>query len=166
MKLEINIVDAFADEVFRGNSAAVIITESWLSDELMQSIAMENNLSETAYLVLDDAGIYHIRWFSPMTEIDFCGHATLAAAHIIFQKNPSVTFIKFSAKAVDVLTVTKTDTGKIQMEFPNRKPEKFDDIPDDLLTGLSIAPVDVYRNEQAYFVIYNSEADVLRGKAR
>ena len=164
MQLEINVIDAFTDRVFKGNSAAVIITESWLSDALMQSIAMENNLSETAFLVLDkndDRGVYHIRWFSPFTEIAFCGHATLASAFVLFKKNPTLTSIKLSAEAVGVLTVVQTDTGKIQMDFPNRMPEKVDDIPDSLLAGLSVAPIDVYRNEQAYFVIYHSEADVL-----
>ncbi|WP_352259488.1 PhzF family phenazine biosynthesis protein [Psychrobacter sp. TB55-MNA-CIBAN-0194] len=164
MQLEINIIDAFTDSVFKGNSAAVIITENWLSDELMQSIAMENNLSETAFLVLDetdDKDVYHIRWFSPFTEIAFCGHATLASAFVLFKKNPTLTSIKLSAKAVGILTVVQTDTGKIQMDFPNRKPEKVTDIPQELLAGLSVVPVDVYRNEQAYFVIYNSEADVL-----
>lgn len=79
MQLEINIVDAFTDTVFKGNSAAVIITDSWLNDELMQSIAMENNLSETAFLVLSESNektdketlAYDIRWFSPLTEIAF-----------------------------------------------------------------------------------------------
>ena len=165
MQLEINIIDAFTDSVFKGNSAAVIITENWLSNTLMQSIAMENNLSETAFLVLDqtdeDNNTYHIRWFSPFTEIAFCGHATLASAFVLFKKNPTFKSIKISAKAVGVLTVVQMDSGKIQMDFPNRKPEKVTDIPEDLLAGLSITPVEVYRNAQAYFVIYNSEADVL-----
>ncbi len=161
MQLEINVIDAFTDTIFKGNSAAVIITENWLADDLMQSIAFENNLSETAFLVLDDADVYHVRWFSPFTEIDFCGHATLASAFVLFKKNPTLNTIKFSAKAVGVLTIVQTDAGKIQMDFPNRMPEKIDDIPDSLLAGLSIAPVEVYRNAQAYFVIYNSESDVL-----
>ena len=164
MQLEINVIDAFTDRVFKGNSAAVIITESWLSDALMQSIAMENNLSETAFLVLDkndDRGVYHIRWFSPFTEIAFCGHATLASAFTLFKKHPTLTSIKLSAEAVGVLTIVQTDTGKIQMDFPNRMPEKVLDIPKELLAGLSVTPIDVYRNEQAYFVIYHSEADVL-----
>lgn len=163
MQLEINVVDAFTDTVFKGNSAAVIITDNWLSDELMQSIAMENNLSETAFLVKQDSSddTYHIRWFSPLTEIDFCGHATLASAFVLFKKNPTVTAIKLFAKAVGMLTVVQTDTGKIQMDFPNKKPEKVDVIPENLLSGLSITPVEVYRNSQAYFVIYPSEADVL-----
>lgn len=161
MQLEINVVDAFTNTVFKGNSAAVVITEDWLSDNLMQSIAFENNLSETAFMVLDDDGIYHIRWFSPFTEIAFCGHATLASAFVLFNKNPNVENIKFSAKAVGVLTIVQTDDGKIQMDFPNTKPEKVDNIPDSLLAGLSIAPVEVYKNAQAYFVIYNAESDVL-----
>ncbi|MBE0406546.1 PhzF family phenazine biosynthesis protein [Psychrobacter sp. AOP22-C1-22] len=162
MQLEINVIDAFTDTVFKGNSAAVIITDSWLDATLMQSIAFENNLSETAFIVADDKGIYHIRWFSPLTEIDFCGHATLASAFVLFKKNPTVNCIRFSAKAVGILTIVQTDTGKIQMDFPNRMPEKVDDIPDSLLAGLSIAaPVEVYRNAQAYFVVYDSESDVL-----
>lgn len=161
MQLEINVIDAFTDTVFKGNSAAVIITESWLSEKLMQSIAFENNLSETAFIVLDNKGIYHIRWFSPLTEIDFCGHATLASAFVLFKKNPTLTSIKFSAKAVGVLTVKQTAHDKIQMDFPNTKPEKVSDIPDSLLAGLSIVPIEVYKNSQAYFVIYDSESDVL-----
>lgn len=161
MQLEINVVDAFTDTVFKGNSAAVIITDNCLADKLMQSIAFENNLSETAFIVRDDDGIYHIRWFSPLTEIAFCGHATLASAFVLFNKNPDVESIKFYAKAVGILTVVQTDDGKIQMDFPNTKPEKVKDIPDSLLAGLSVAPVEVYKNTQAYFVIYNAEADVL-----
>ncbi len=164
MQLEINVIDAFTDTVFKGNSAAVIITEKWLSDDLMQSIAFENNLSETAFIVVDDEGVYHIRWFSPLTEIDFCGHATLASAFVLFNKNPTVSVIKFSAKAVGILTVAQTDAGKIQMDFPNRMPEKIDDIPEPLSAGLSIAPINVYRNAQAYFVIYDSESEVLNVK--
>ncbi len=161
MQLEINVIDAFTDTVFKGNSAAVILTDNWLDVELMQSIAFENNLSETAFIVADNKGVYHIRWFSPLTEIDFCGHATLASAFVLFKKNPDLSLIKFSAKAVGILTVKQTDDGKIQMDFPNTKPQKLDEIPDDLLAGLSIKPIEVYKNSQAYFVIYNAEADVL-----
>ena len=161
MQLEMNVVDAFTDTVFKGNSAAVIITDSWLTDDLMQLIAFENNLSETAFIVLEDDSIYHIRWFSPFTEIAFCGHATLASAFVLFNKNPNVETIEFSAEAVGILTIVQTDDGKIQMDFPNTKPEKVKDIPESLLAGLSIAPVEVYKNTQAYFVIYNAEADVL-----
>ena len=166
MQLEINVIDAFTNKVFKGNSAAVIITDSWLNDELMQAIAMENNLSETAFLVRSESNdkntqTYNIRWFSPLTEIAFCGHATLASAFILFKKNPDVTMVNFVAQAVGTLSVVQTDAGKIQMDFPNTKPERITDIPENLLAGLSIAPVEVYRNSQAYFVIYNADSDVL-----
>lgn len=164
MQIEINTVDAFTNELFKGNSAAVIITDNWLDDDLMQSIAMENNLSETAYLVLNNNAneqVYDIRWFSPLTEIDFCGHATLASAFILFKKNPTLEVLKFSAKAVGVMSIIKTNNDQIQMDFPNNHPELITDIPDDLLAGLSIAPIAVYKNSQAYFVIYNTESDVL-----
>lgn len=169
MQLEINVIDAFSNTIFKGNSAAVIITDSWLDDELMQSIAMENNLSETAFLVANKSDnldkcieSYSIRWFSPLTEIDFCGHATLASAFVLFKKNPNLNTIKFLAKAVGTLTVIQTDSGLIQMDFPNTKPVKVGTIPDNLLAGLSIAPVEVYKNSQAYFVIYDNESDVLK----
>jgi len=161
MQLEINIIDAFTDTLFKGNSAAVIVIDEWLDDTLMQSIASENNLSETAFIVTDDNGVYHIRWFSPLTEIDFCGHATLASAYVLFKKNPNVKVIQFSAKAVGILTIVQIESGKIQMDFPNTMPEKIDEIPDSLLAGLSVVPAEVYRNTQAYFVIYDSESDVL-----
>jgi PhzF family phenazine biosynthesis protein len=80
MSLSIYQVDAFAEDVFAGNPAAVMPLPAWLDDNLLQAIAMENNLSETAYLVKADAG-YELRWFTPKVEVDLCGHATLAAAH-------------------------------------------------------------------------------------
>ena len=160
MKLRINIVDAFAKERFKGNSAAVIITEKWLSEELMQSIATENNLSETAYLVKAVDESYAIRWFSPIAEIDFCGHATLASASVIFSDNPEITEIIFSAEAVGKMIVTKTDVGHIQMNFPNRKPTIPESVPAELLKGLSIKPSKVLLNGQAYFAVYENESDV------
>lgn len=161
MDLEITVVDAFTDSVFSGNPAAVIITDSWLSDDLMQSIAAENNLSETAFLVLSEASTYQIRWFSPLTEIAFCGHATLASAFVLFDKSPELANIKFSAKAVGDFSVGKSESGRIQMDFPNTKPEKIETIPESLISGLSITPTEVYRNSQAYFVVYRSESEVL-----
>lgn len=161
MELEINVVDAFTNKVFGGNPAAVIVTDDWLDGELMQHIAAENNLSETAFLVEKEAGNYYIRWFSPLTEIDFCGHATLASAFVLFNNMTVKTPITFIADAVGELVVEMTSTGKIQMNFPNTKPEKVEDIPAVLLDGLSIKPDDVYCNEQAYFAIYDSEQAVL-----
>ena len=82
MRLPIHQVDAFADRVFRGNPAAVVPLESWLPEATMQSIAAENNLSETAFLVREGIG-YRIRWFTPVNEVPLCGHATLASAWVI-----------------------------------------------------------------------------------
>jgi PhzF family phenazine biosynthesis protein len=166
MKLAINIVDAFTDKQFKGNSAAVIILDDWLPDTLMQSIALENNLSETAFLVAADTAdngviAFNIRWFSPVTEIDFCGHATLASAHVAFAKYPNHNSIEFRADAVGSMQVEKKHDGFIQMNFPNRAPTEPDYIPSALLDGLSIAPQKVLQNGQAYFAIYDNEDDVM-----
>ena len=82
MKIPFYQVDAFADKVFEGNPAAVCILESWLDDKTLQGVAAENNLSETAFLVLESDGAYELRWFTPTMEVDLCGHATLASAHV------------------------------------------------------------------------------------
>ena len=160
MKLKVSYIDAFTDTVFRGNPAAVIITDTWLVDDVMQDIAMENNLSETAFTV--KAGDqYHIRWFSPLSEIEFCGHATLATAFVLFNEKSETDTITFYAEAVGELVVSKVENGFIQMSFPNRAPEPVEEIPDALLRGLSIAPREVYLNEQAYFAVYDSEDQVV-----
>lgn len=83
-KLKLYQVDAFASGVFKGNPAAVCPLTEWLSDDQLQAIAQENNLSETAFIVSDEKE-YHIRWFTPNTEVALCGHATLASAHVIFE---------------------------------------------------------------------------------
>ena len=164
MELEINIIDAFTDSVFGGNQAAVIITDSWLSDQLMQSIASENNLSETAFLVKESMATYEIRWFSPMTEIAFCGHATLAAAFVLFNKYPEEDVFNFKAGAVGILSVTRDANSSLTMNFPNTCPDIVMDVPLEIQEGLSVQPVELYKNNQAYFVIYNTEKDVLTVK--
>lgn len=160
MPLGIHVVDAFTDKLFKGNPAAVIILDNWLSDELMQSIAIENNLSETAFLVKSGTA-YNIRWFSPIMEIAFCGHGLLAAASVLFGFDPALESATFKAKAVGEITARKLGDGCIAMDFPNRKPKPVQDIPEALLKGLSITPTEVLANEQAYFAVYEREADVL-----
>ena len=83
MKLDIYQIDAFADKVFEGNPAAVCPLEEWVSDDLLQKIAEENNLSETAFIVPENQG-FELRWFTPGAEVDLCGHATLAAAYVLY----------------------------------------------------------------------------------
>lgn len=161
MELEINIIDAFTGHVFGGNQAAVVVTESWLPEGLMQSIASENNLSETAFLVKEETNTYGIRWFSPITEIAFCGHATLASAFVLFNKYPDVDCFNFNTATVGVLPVTKNHDSTLKMNFPNTVPKKVSEVPLEIQEGLSIQPDELYANQQAYFVIYPSEKDVL-----
>lgn len=160
MDLRVRIVDAFTKSRFGGNSAAVVITDSWLADDLMQSIATENNLSETAFIVRADDDIYDIRWFSPITEIAFCGHATLASAFTLFA-DTGQNHIVFRAAAVGKLPVEQADDGMISMNFPNTEPSNVVEVPSSLIKGLSIKPVELLVNEQAYFAVYDNAEDVL-----
>ncbi len=159
MTHNIYFIDAFTDRLFSGNPAAVLLLDRWLDEALMQSIAAENNLSETAFVV-EEEDRYHIRWFSPLKEIDFCGHATLASAYVLFQKYSKKDEIGFYAKAVGNFSVNRLEGNMIEMRFPSRKPFKVEDVPSWLYQGLSIKPTEVYRNQQAYFAIYESEEDV------
>ncbi len=160
MKLKIYHIDAFTDTVFKGNYAAVIVTEKWLSDDLMQSIATENNLSETAFVKKSSTNKFEIRWYSSLTKIDFCGHATLAAAFVLFSQNSSLNTLTFLTDTVGNLKIEQMEDGYIEMLFPNRKPEPLNKIPLALTNGLSIKPKEVLLSQQAYFVIYLKEKDV------
>jgi len=161
LELNIFVVDAFTQQQFKGNSAAVVPVENWLSDELMQSIATENNLSETAFLKRVSNNKYEIRWFSPITEIDFCGHATLASAHVLFFEFGLEKEIEFITSKVGSLSVILNEQGEIEMTFPSQKPEPVSVIPEQLLAGLSKEPVEVLKNRQAYFAVFSSEQDVI-----
>jgi PhzF family phenazine biosynthesis protein len=160
MKLNISIVDAFTTKHFSGNQAAVIPLDHWLPIEVMQNIAIENNLSETAFVVCNSAGVFEIRWFSPIKEIDFCGHATLASAYVIFSRSENLSKISFLAKAVGTLTAQKLENGLIEMAFPNREPIEISEVPRTLSEGLSIAPVAYLKNQQAYFAVFAEEEKV------
>lgn len=157
MKLSIYQVDAFADEIFKGNPAAVVPLEDWIEDSLMQQIAMENNLSETAFIVKTDNG-YSIRWFTPEYEIDLCGHATLASAYII--KNflePPLQEIIFTTQKAGELKATIED-GLYTLDFPARMPEPCDP-PEKLLMSLGVSTVvEVMRSRDYFVVLPNEEA--------
>ncbi|WP_295891133.1 PhzF family phenazine biosynthesis protein [uncultured Vibrio sp.] len=158
--LGIYVVDAFSDEKFKGNSAAVVPLDEWLEPELMQNIASENNLSETAFIKHTANNTYQIRWFSPLTEIDFCGHATLAASFVLFNHYCVSGAITFETTKVGELSVVKNQSGRIEMNFPNQRPKEVADVPDELYEGLSIKPVAVLKNRQAYIAVLASEDDV------
>lgn len=115
-------VDAFTDSLFTGNPAAVVPLNKWLSTDKMQQIAMENNLSETAFILRKSEADYDIRWFTPETEVDLCGHATLASAHVIMSHiHKGISFVKFSSKS-GVLSVEK-EQDFYWLDFPAQKPK-------------------------------------------
>ena len=159
MVLNIYQVDAFTDAVFGGNPAAVIPLENWLEDELMQKIAMENNLSETAFVVKTDEG-YHIRWFTPEYEIDLCGHATLASSYVI--KNflePHIKEINFSTQKVGALKAHAHD-GIYTLDFPSRMPQACE-TPKNLFESLGLNTAIEVARSRDYFVVLPSEEAVL-----
>lgn len=148
-------VDAFADTLFAGNPAAVVPLDNWLDAELMQQIAMENNLAETAFFVKGNDG-YHIRWFTPEYEIDLCGHATLASAYVIKTfLEPHVPEIHFTTQKAGVLKTTAKD-GVYTLNFPARMPVAAEP-PQNLLECLGVTnAVDVLRSRD-YFVVLPDE---------
>ena len=117
------IVDAFADKLFSGNPAGVCLLDEWLEDEIMQNIAAENNLAETAFVVKREK-YYDLRWFTPNMEIDLCGHATLASAFVVTNfLDKGISDMDFHTKS-GVLSVKKID-DLFEMDFPSRKPEQL-----------------------------------------
>jgi len=157
MKLIMYQVDAFADKVFAGNPAAVIPLEKWIGDELMQQIAMENNLAETVFFVARDSH-FDIRWFTPELEINLCGHATLASAYVLYKflgyKKPAITFHSKSGP----LYVSREDEI-IKLDFPSWKPERIDEYPEELLTSLGNPDiVSVYKYRDFLVELNNEEA--------
>lgn len=157
--LKIYQVDAFTSEVFGGNPAAVCPLKEWLSDEIMLNIAMENNLSETAFFV-PNQNEYEIRWFTPTEEVDLCGHATLATAYVIFnQLNHPSDVIHFESRFSGALTVYKKPDG-LMMDFPVWAFEEIE-IPDDLSEALGKKPAQVFKGND-WVAVYPKADDVRR----
>ncbi len=161
MKLDIYQVDAFAHNIFEGNPAAVVPLDSWLSDKTMQKIAMENNLSETAFFVSTERG-FHIRWFTPAAEVDLCGHATLATAHVLFQHlNYNEKEIEFESRS-GILSVKK-EKDIIVLNFP-ASPVKEIHLPENLKSAFSIQPQTCYKGRDDLMLVYENEFDVQKLK--
>lgn len=140
MKLPLFQVDAFTDRLFGGNPAAVVLLEHWLPDPLLLAIAAENNLSETAF-VIPGTGDIPLRWFTPAVEIDLCGHATLAAAHVLFRHvTPAARRITFSTLSGNL--VVSNDGDRLTMDFPARPAEPVP-MPAGLDSALGIRPAEV-----------------------
>ena len=154
------VVDAFADGLFKGNPAGVCILDNELDEELMQNIAMENNLSETAFVVRKN-GNYGLRWFTPSAEVDLCGHATLAAAFVIADIfGEFVEEMRFDTKS-GVLTVHKRDDGLFELDFPANKPLKTTVLPE-MERAVGVPVVEAYktRDLESLILIVESEYKV------
>jgi PhzF family phenazine biosynthesis protein len=157
MKLPLWQVDAFADRVFSGNPAAICLLEAWLPDATLAAIAAENNLSETAFLLREPAG-WHIRWFTPEVEVELCGHATLASAHLILTRlAPEERAVTFRSQA-GPLRVEREADGRLALDFPRRPPEPCA-MPEALLRALGRAPLDCGKNRDL-LALLGSEAEV------
>lgn len=152
------IVDAFTDRVFQGNPAAVCVLDSWPPEELMQKIAMENNFAETAFVV-PKGERWHLRWFTPEKKFDLCGHATLAAAYVLFRfYRPEAEELVFSTLS-GLLTVRRKE-GLLEMDFPAYTPVRVE-VSDEMTAALGVRPREAWRARDLLCVL-DREEDVVR----
>ncbi len=158
MGLQIFQVDAFTSELFSGNPAAVCILDEWLEDATMQHIANENNLSETAFAVRDGER-YAIRWFTPELEVDLCGHATLATAHVLFEhlSHPSPT-VEFHSPQSGKLTVEKAG-DRLILDFPADEVEEIA-VPGWVVKALHKSPVKAYQGKTDIMFVFASQSEI------
>jgi PhzF family phenazine biosynthesis protein len=159
MKLPVYIADAFTDKLFGGNPAAVCPLHEWLPVKIMQTIAAENNLSETAFIIEEDDH-YRIRWFTPVTEVKLCGHATLASAHIFYTElghtKPEIWFESHSG----MLKVTCKNLNTYTLDFPANFSEETTEIPEGLFEGLGIETAPVFKTSFDYMVVLPSQQKI------
>jgi PhzF family phenazine biosynthesis protein len=158
MELKMYQVDAFTDKLFSGNPAAVVILESPLPDDVMQSIAAENNLSETAFVSINENPV-SIRWFTPSIEVDLCGHATLASARILFDYYPDRAGeeINFDSKSGN-LTVTKCNDG-LCLNFPTDQPIE-NELDSLFIEILDIEPLKLLRGKDDYLAVFKNQKQI------
>ena len=147
-------VDAFSDKLFHGNPAAVCLLEKWPEDEVLQRIAQENNLSETAFLVANVQG-FEIRWFTPAVEVDLCGHATLASAHVLFNiRNSDQNSIIFDSRS-GPLTVLNNQSS-ITLDFPADPPKRTNHLPG-LMDALGLSQGEIYQGKTDLMVTLENQ---------
>jgi PhzF family phenazine biosynthesis protein len=158
MIIQIYQVDAFSDRLFSGNPAAVCPLDFWLSDDILQNIAAENNLPETAFFKKKD-GVFEIRWFTPLAEVELCGHATLAAAHVLFNH------LKFKGNH---LIFESVYSGKLEvhkkgeyltLDFPIDHLEPALP-PDHLFHSMGSKPLEIWKGRTDYLLFYPSQEDI------
>lgn len=155
IEMKYYIVDAFAENIFQGNPAGVCIMEHWIAEDLMQKIAFENNLSETAFAV-KEGDSYHIRWFTPQYEIDLCGHATLASSYVIHHfVEPDLKEIKFSSISGELKV--QVENERFILDFPTRMPELIE-IDHKLEEILGIQIKEAYLSRDIMVVVEDEEA--------
>jgi PhzF family phenazine biosynthesis protein len=158
MKLPVYQVDAFTDRLFKGNPAAVVLCESALSIDTMQSIAAENNLAETAF-VINVGNETEIRWFTPTVEVDLCGHATLAAAHVLFNHlHVSGNRIAFSSKSG--LLYVRQEGESLYLDFLSDSISAVEP-PETLIMGLGMEPKELYKGRDDYLAIFENEGNIV-----
>lgn len=158
MNLKLYQVDAFADRIFSGNPAAVCPLDQWLEDGIMQSIAMENNLSETAFFV-KSGNSYEIRWFTPTVEVNLCGHATLASAFVLFSEiEPDKVEIDFFSPRSGELKVRK-DGDLLTLNFPSDHLSETPLTPE-LYRGLNLKPIKALKGRTDLLLVYEKEAQI------
>lgn len=157
MQLTMYQADAFTDHVFGGNPAAICPLDSWLPDDIMQAIAQENNLAETAYFA-KEGDAYRLRWFTPAAEVDLCGHATLASAHIMFTElgyaEEEIHFMTRSGKLI-----VKKSGDNYAMDFPSQMPKEKDSPHPLLVESMGKAPKEIMIGPD-YFLVYENQAEI------
>jgi PhzF family phenazine biosynthesis protein len=155
--LPIHIVDAFTNRRFAGNPAAVVVLQDWLEDAHLQSIAAENNLAETAF-ILREGDIWHLRWFTPTVEVPLCGHATLASAWVILNRLlPDTTKVTFSTRKSGLLHV-EVARDRLIMDFPAEPPRQSHQ---SLTAILRVTPAAVLETDRHYMAVFD-DADIVR----
>ena len=166
MRIRLFQVDAFTNRRFHGNPAAVCPLEEWLDDSVLQSIAAENNLPETAFVVAaeglsqePEVSEYELRWFTPTCEVELCGHATLASAFVLYEHLGAVTKkLRFAIRTGDVLTVARRGRS-LCMDFP-AQPCRRAELTDKLLVGLGLRPSEVWRNASHDVAIFDTPTQI------
>ncbi|MCU0447094.1 MAG: PhzF family phenazine biosynthesis protein [Microscillaceae bacterium] len=157
MKLKIYQIDAFSERVFGGNPAAVCPLAEWLPEELMQKIAMENNLAETAFYVKTAQG-FHIRWFTPTVEVDLCGHATLATAHVLFNHEGFAgSEVVFDSRSGYLKVSRHNDL--LTLDFPVDTLTALD-LTEDLKNAFDISPQKAYKGKTDYMLVFEHEDQI------
>ena len=155
-------VDAFTDRPFAGNPAAVCVLNAFPRDAVMQAVAAENNLAETAFIVPRGLAHYDLRWFTPTVEIEICGHATLASAHVVLSHlEPDAPDVTFETRS-GTMTVTRLEGGKLCLDFPNYMPQPFP-CPEGLGRAMGAEPQAVLKSEKGdrdLLLVYRNAAEV------